>query len=50
MKYIVKVDNKQKCELPGNLNRDTMLDVLKIYLFNEEYNNWKEFKLIEVNE
>jgi len=26
-----------KCELPGNLNNDKILEMIKIYLFNKEY-------------
>jgi len=50
MKHEIYLDGKLKAELPGNLNNDAWIPILKIYLFNEEYNSWKEFKIKEVDE
>ena len=47
MKYKIYVDGKMVAILPGNLNRDTFVDTLRIYLFNDEFNSWKKFEIKE---
>lgn len=47
MKYKISLDNEMKAEVPGNLNKDKLGDIIKMYLFNEEY-NWNHFSIEKV--
>ena len=38
------LDKRKVAELPS-MNCDKFLDVIRIYLFNQEYEGWKEFKI-----
>jgi len=38
------LDKRKVAELP-TMNSDKFLDVIRIYLFNQEYEGWKEFKI-----
>lgn len=48
MKYEILIDEVVKCELPGNLNKEKLADFLKIYLFNDEYQDWETFKIVKI--
>jgi len=48
-KLIITLDKKQKAEIPSNLNSDRIIDILKIYMFNNQY-QWKEITIKEVEE
>ena len=45
--YKLLLDGKQVALMPAKINQETFLNTMKIYLFHEEFNNWKEFKIIE---
>jgi len=44
---IISLDEKQVAEIPNNLNGDSFLKIIEIYLFNKEF-QWKEFKIEKV--
>ena len=48
MKYEILVDGSKKAEIPGNLNKDKFADLVKMYLFNIEYEGWKKLSVIRV--
>ena len=41
MKYEIIIDGSKKAELPGNLNQDKLTEIVKMYLFNVEYEGWE---------
>jgi hypothetical protein len=43
--FKISLDGKLKAELPANLNNDDFLKVLRIYLFNEEFQGWNKFEV-----
>jgi len=45
--YKILLDNKQVAVMPDKINQETFLNMMKIYLFHEEFNSWKEFKIME---
>ena len=45
--YKILLDNKQVALMPAEINKDKFLDVMRIYLFNEAFVGWKEFKIVE---
>jgi len=49
MKYkIILNDETLLATLPGNLNKESLLNVIKIYLFNDEFEDWNEIKIMKV--
>lgn len=40
----IYIDKRKVAELP-TMNIEKFLDVLRIYLFNEAYDGWTEFKI-----
>ena len=38
------LDKRKVAEIP-DINTDKFLDVIRIYLFNQEYEGWREFKI-----
>ena len=48
-KFIIKLNEEQKAEIPSNINSDRIIEILKIYMFNQEY-KWKKISIEEVKE
>ena len=46
MKYEILVDGSKKAEIPGNLNKDKFAELVKMYLFNVEYEGWRKVSVV----
>jgi len=43
MKYELYINGDRKATLPGNLNKESFLDIIRIYMFNDEFADWDRF-------
>jgi len=46
MKYVILIDGFKKAEIPGNINKDRLTEIVKMYLFNVEYEGWIKVSIV----